>query len=58
MGSATASSWCAQVAAAVGRAFEATGGDPVRAQRLVVGDGVALLADVGIRAERPEEVAA
>lgn len=50
--------WCAQVAAAVGRAFEATGGDPVRAQRLVVGDGVALLADVGIRAERPEEVAA
>ena len=49
---------CAQVASAVGRAFEAAGGDLARVQRLVVGDGVALLADVGIRADRPEEVAA
>ncbi len=49
---------CAQVASAVCRAFEAAGGDLARVHRLVVEDGVDLLADVGIRADRPEEVAA
>ncbi|WP_157557485.1 T3SS effector HopA1 family protein [Intrasporangium oryzae] len=49
---------CAQIASAVGRAFDAARGDLARAERLVAGDGVSLLADVGIRAERPEEVAA
>lgn len=49
---------CAQVAAAVGRVLDAAHGDLVHAERLVVSDGVALLAGVGILADRPEEVAA
>lgn len=49
---------CAQVASAVGRVLGEARGDVTRAERLAAGDGVAVLAGVGIHADRPEEVAA